>query len=185
MKNKKPLIIWTIAFLALAIVICLLISKFASYEQKKDVLIWITILGSYSSVFGLVLMFAQFRSVRETTEATQRKVDNISLISEWSSAAELVRSAENDSNRDDYSVALYKLKQIKDVLIRLKSKDDSQDDLKLCGKYEKRLNEFISQLSKAHLYKDSSSLDKITILSDLELLSDFLKKRINKRMNTI
>ena len=106
-------------------------------------------------------MFAQFHSVRETTEATQKKVDSISLISEWSSAAELVRSAENDVERDDFSVAVYKLKLIKDVLIRLKFKDDSQEELKLCNRFEKKLYEFISQLGSIILSKDVSSIDNV------------------------
>lgn len=183
-KDKKPLVVWTIVYVVLAIVICLLLGRF-NHGQKYDALVWVSILGSFSSIYGLALMFAQFRSVRETTEATQKKVDNISLVSEWSGAAELVRSAENDIERDEFAVAVYKLKQIKDVLIRLVSKDDQNDEMKLCNKYEKKLNEFISQLSDVILSKDPSSLNKTNMLSDLELISDFLRKRINKKINTI
>ncbi len=183
-RDKKPLAYWTIAFFVLAIVICLLLGRF-NHGQKYDALVWVSILGSFSSIYGLALMFAQFRSVRETTEATQKKVDNISLVSEWSGAAELVRSAENDIERDEFAVAVYKLKQIKDVLIRLVSKDDQNDEMKLCHKYEKKLNEFISQLSDVILSKDPSSLNKTNMLSDLELISDFLRKRINKKINTV
>lgn len=181
-EKHSSILIWLIAYLligALLVVLLYFIDKEGSWVE------WVSIIGSYSSVFGLVVMAIQFKSVRETTEKTKEKLDSVSLISEWSKATELLRSAETDIERDDISVACFKLRRVKDLVIQSMSGEAAGKD---CEKSIKKLNENISLLNQYLLQgldSGNGSYNKQEMLDGLELISDVLNKRISHNIDVI
>lgn len=183
MSNKhhiKTLVIWAGGFVLIGIIIFILLRQISCND---DLGFWVGTFGAYASLYGLIVMLVQFQSVRTTTEETKKKIDGISLVSEWSKATELIRSAETDIERGDMSIAGFKLRRVKDIVIQ--SKMGLVED-KECDKSIKLLNSDISLLNQ-YLLSDplNRHIDKQDMLDGLEHISDILSRMINKNINSL
>lgn len=181
MKNKGiSVLIWMVLYLLVGGALVLLLFHI---EKNVSVGTMLSYIGSYSSIFGLFVMLIQFKSVRKTTEETKIKIDGISLISEWSKATELIRGVETDIERDDISVASFKLRRVKDLVIQ--SKIGGGDD-KECEKAIKSLNSYISILNQFLLSKgQDKTFNKQEILDGLESITDVLNRKISINKETL
>lgn len=178
-KRKLSTILWVGGFVAVGVLAYFLLRQ---YSRDNSFVFWVGAIGSYASIFGLIVMFVQFKSVRGTTEETKNKLDGISLITEWSKATELIRSAETDIERDDMSIAIFKLRRVKDIVIQSKKGDEDKE----CDKAIKMLNSDISMLNQFLLsIPQNRQVDKMDMLDGLELISDILSRKINNRIEGI
>jgi hypothetical protein len=155
---------------------------------------YVSLIGSYSSLFGLFVMFIQFRSVRKTTEETRTQLERLGFLVDLSKAHELVRSVESDIERDEMYAACYKLKLVKDFITKSAQSSISEEGERGKGKTKKyesvenRINSYISVLNQYVMENESEdcdNIDKKSILNGLEKIVDFLNKQINQQQNKV
>lgn len=125
-------------------------------------------------------MIFQFKSVRKTTEETKERIDTIYGVSDFSKAAETIRSVETDIERDDFSIACYKLKSIKDLIIR----NNGDLTYKNSESIVRDINSVISTLNQT-LLEGNNSIDKTGLVDELEGITDCFNILINNHKNNI
>ena len=178
-QNIRSVLCWGGGFIILGFILYLLLKQLANDDSA--VVFWIGAIGGYSSLYGLLVMLFQFQSVRKTTDETKRKIDAISLISEWSKAIELIRGAETDIERGDIPIAGFKLRRVKDLVIQSRIGDI---DEKECEKVVKLLNSDIDILNEYVLSDpQNKQINKLDMICGLEHLSDILSRKINNRID--
>lgn len=127
----------------------------------------ITVLGTYISIFGLVVAYIQISSVKKIAKYTELKIretrDRITLIlsvSDLSRGIKIAEEAQIFLNTANYSSALLRLKDLKSIVIQA---------------------EMISDFKNFHSRTDYKDL-KSSLFDDINNLSDFShshKKKIN------
>ncbi len=183
MHNRSPLI-WGGVFLLVGLFVILILKKFF---PNTDLIGWVGVVGSYSSLYGLVVMLVQFQSVRSTAEATRDKINSVASVAELSHFAGLLRDASGDIERDSFELARYKIQAVKDVIISTFSivKDSDKDLKNRADDCIIILNNHISSLNNVIIEEGVPVLNKAVIITDLESVCDFLQEVKNKQMNTI
>lgn len=178
--NIWSILYWVGGFLLIGGILIFIFKPFANDDNA--VVFWFGVIGGHSSIYGLIVMLFQFQSVRKTTDETKKKIDAISLISEWSKATELIRGAETDIERDDIPIAGFKLRRVKDLVIQSGIGDI---DEKECEKIVKVLNSDIDILNQ-YLLADpqNKQINKLDMICGLEHLSDILSRKINNRIGS-
>lgn len=182
-KNKViPILIWILLFLiGGGLLFWLVMSLTEEPLLLKD---WISIFGSYSSLYGLIVIIIQFQSVKEATSKTQEEISKISSITEWSRYAEMASNLKEDIRFDQYALVVYKLHQIKQALqsIPVDALDKDQSLKKSQQLFIKAIHRHISSLDSIIL--DSTlSVPKESMMKDMEQVSDFFKTMVNKKIS--
>lgn len=176
--------IWGGVFLLLGGVIILIVRELF---PDTDLIGWIGVLGSYSSLYGLVVMLVQFQSVRSTAEATRDKINSIASVAELSHYAGLLRDASGDIERGSFELARYKIQAVKDVIISTFStvKDSNKELKERANDSIIILNNHISSLNNVIIAEGVPELNKAIIITDLEKVCDFLQEVKNNQMKNI
>ncbi len=183
-KNVVSILTWTGLFVVIGVIGYFIIRN---HSNDATFSFWISLIGGYASLYGLVVMIIQFQSVRKTTEETKEKLESVSLISEWSRAIELIRSIEADIERDFFSVANYKLKNVKDLILKSKPILKADVENKELERVIKRINGYVDILSQFELKVDdpNSEINRPEMLSGLERIIDVMNGEINLYRNRI
>ena len=137
---------WVFAYLILGTVIYVLSKKFLP-EDLNNVVNIISILGVYSSVFALIVTLYQVMSIRQITEQTKSKINNVLSVSDFTKYATLIRTVQDDIRFSRYDLALYKLQQVKDYLLRFKANNPKIDEEKGYKEMYQKLGYHISTLA--------------------------------------
>ena len=175
----KSIFFWVLSYLVLGVIICILFLRVCTSPQE-----WISVIGTYSSVFSLLVVLIQFQSVKATAEKTQEEINRISSITEWSRYAEMANSLKEDIRLEDYSVVAYKLHHIKQALICMPDSlfyinPDLKDTKNKCVR---SINTFISSIDSFSL--DSTSyVPKVEMMKEIEEASDLFKTLINNKIS--
>lgn len=135
--------------------------------RDQTVINFITVLGTYLSIFGLIVAYIQISSVKKIAKLTEEKVqetrDKIILILSVSDISKAIKVAEEAQfllNNSKYDAALLRLKDLKSVIIQAS---------------------MIPSLNTSNLTPDYHEL-KSNLVDDITNLSDFAnghKKKIN------
>lgn len=181
MKNHriKSIIIWGISYILLGGIIFLLFKAICT-----SVLEWVAVLGTYSSIFSLLVVLIQFQSVRATAEKTQEEINKISSVTEWSRYAEMANSLKEDIRLEDFSVVAYKLHHIKQAFICIPtsfflSNPDLKDAKDRCVR---SINTFISSID-AYSLDPTAYVPKVEMMKEIEEASDLFKTLINQKIS--
>jgi hypothetical protein len=123
-KIRDPIISLVVFILGLLI---LSIYFYYQPENYKTILNYISYFGTYISIFGLLITYAQIMSVKEIAESTNLKVEEtlnktfkILIISELTKAIKLVQEIQNYLVNNKYEAGVIRLKDLKNILIQLK-----------------------------------------------------------------
>jgi len=157
---------------------------FGLNETERTLINYFSIMGTYSSVYGIVVAYFQILSVKETTENTKKKVEDANnrvmkllSVSDISKAIKIVHEVQNYllSNKDESSII--RLKDLKSILIQLKynteigtlaNTSDFTDSLATISIHMENLNH--------NLIGSKSGLNKGKIISDLEIIENQLNE---------
>lgn len=184
MVNKQrvnPIFIWILIFLIVGGgLFWLVVSITKESLTLKD---WISIFGSYASLYGLFVVLIQFQSVKKTTAITQEEIIKLSSITEWSRYAEMASNLKDDIRYDQYSLAVYKLHHLKQALqsIPVNALEKDQDIRRSQEFCIKAVRNHISALDSVIL-DPTSSVSKERLLKELEQISDFFKIMVNNKI---
>ena len=119
---------WILVYLVVAIILYFVLARFISNESSDSPFLdWISVYGVYTTIYSLVLMFVQFKSIRDVSEETKNKLNKTVAISDLSKYSELVRSVETDVRNDAIDVALYKTQNIRAIVQKIKMLEDDND----------------------------------------------------------
>ena len=175
--------IWATIFIVVGIALFLFYDQYLETDQKTIVTVF-SFAGIYASLFGLVVMLVQFRSVKMTAIETRDKIDNMASIAELSKLTALMRDAATDIERDQFALARYKFQNTKDAIISVYgfTHQDANKNSKL-QEIVKRLNSDISSLNESILVvnKDQEHTESIKpgLLETVEFVTDFLQGEIH------
>lgn len=161
-----------------------LCQRFFLPEHLYNVVNVISIIGVYSSVFALVVTLFQVMSIKQISEQTKEKITNVLSVSDCTKYATLVRTVQDDIRYSRYELALYKLQQVKDYLLRFKANYPKIDE----GTYEdifKKLGYHITTLSTNDIGDQYMPLNTNKLIKDLEALSAFMTTIAGEFINKI
>jgi hypothetical protein len=157
---------------------------FGLEESERTLINYFSIMGTYSSVYGIIVAYVQILSVKETTENTEQRVEDANKrvmkmlsISDISKAIKTVHEIQNYliSNKDESSII--RLKDLKSILIQLKynseigeltDSNDFTDSLATISIHMENLN--------YNLIGTKTGLNKGKIISDLEIIENQLNE---------
>jgi|SRR5690606_9473447 len=157
---------------------------FGLKESERNLINYFSIMGTYSSVYGIIVAYVQILSVKETTENTKQKVEDANKrvmkmlsVSDISKAIKTVHEIQNYllSNKDESSII--RLKDLKSILIQLKynseigelaDSNDFTDSLGTISIHMENLNH--------NLIGSKTGLNKGKIISDLEIIENQLNE---------
>lgn len=176
--------LWTIVYLIIGIVLFFLLKR--TMGEKADFVTVISILGVYTTLYSFILMLVQFKSIRQVSEETKRKLNKSVAISDLSTYSEMIRSLESDVRGDSLEVALYKTQNIKGIVhkIELLEGKDKQDNHEFSEIYG-ILATHISSYNDRLISENNTELNKSVILKELEQVSTFFQKKANKYIDNI
>lgn len=145
---------------------------------------WISVFGSYASLYGLIVLLVQFQSVKKTTRKTQEEISKITSITEWSRYVEMASNLKDDIRHGYYELAGYKFHQIKQALMSMPSSmmEHNPELKKNHQDYIKSINGHIFTLDMAIL-DDQVEVPKDKMMKDMEQVSDFFRKMVNSKMS--
>lgn len=169
-NNNKSfgLVYWILAFVAVgAGLVCLLLVFLQAGD--KSIINIAGVFGAYVSFFSLVLMFAQFKSIRDISQETKDQMDALVSVSNLAKHAELARSAQNDVIAGKEDLAIYKIQIIKETLIKLENRDGTNSSIPdYCGRLGTHLTSLRTSKTKVR---------RSVITKDLEEIADFLLRQ--------
>ncbi len=177
-KSNVGLIAICFTFPFLGLVVYWIVSSLS--ETTLSLKDWISIFGSYASLYSLVVFLIQFQSVKKTASITREEISKISSVKEWSSYSEMASSLKNDIRCEYYELAVYKFHHIKQALlsipnIMLSCDSDLQKSRQYCIK---AINEHISSID-SFLLDDQVVMPKDQMMHDVEQVSDLFRKMVN------
>lgn len=181
--NTLKILGWVGAYLIIGCAVFAL-SKIFLPEYLYNVVNVISILGVYSSVFALVVTLYQVMSIKQISEQTKEKINNVLSVSDCTKYATLVRTVQDDIRCSRYELALYKLQQVKDYLLRFKSNYPKIDDDTYKEMF-KKLGYHITTLSTNGIGDQSMPLNTSKLIKDLEALSAFMTTITGEVINKI
>ena len=157
---KKRNLIWTTIIAVIGTIGLILILKNLPEDQKSAVSV-ISIIGTYASVFGLIIACIQIFSLKRISEATkievlltQKRLSQVISVSELSKANKIIQEIQHFISTDKHELGLLRMKDLKEIIIHYKCSSDLYGLTKTA-----EYNEIIQKLS-----------------DDLKNLSDFVMK---------
>lgn len=121
MSSKIKILIEAIIFLALGIVTYF-------YKDKENIINYISVLGSYASLLGILIAYKQIKSVKEISKITKQSVeDNVAEVNQYLSYSEISKTIQVVSEIENYiqvsrcESALIRMKDLKLALIEISS----------------------------------------------------------------
>ncbi|MEC7770838.1 MAG: hypothetical protein VX798_06620 [Bacteroidota bacterium] len=178
-KLRNPL--FAVIFFVIGLIIVSIAYSFLPIDEKTTVN-FITVGGTYSSIFGIIIAYIQILTVKRTTELTKEKVEESNKriaktlsVSDLSKAIKLVHEIQNYLVAGKVESAIIRLKDLKSILIYLKYNDDLSK-LTSTEIYTESLSNVsinMSNLTK-ELIGQKKGIDKSKIIEDLETIEDQL-----------
>jgi len=188
MSNKKnsstSIVWWIIVFIALVIILYFVLRLF--FVDKVNIIDWISVYGGFTTLFSLVLMFVQFKSIRKVSEETKNKLNKTVALSDLSKYSELIRSVEIDVRNNKIDVALYKTQNIKAIVHKLRiieqngNKQPDDEFESIISYLATHINSYNDQL-----LSEEPILNKSIILKELEEVTSFFQNKSNEMINNI
>ena len=180
-KSNLSFLGWLLAYLLIALLLYLSLEYV--FSSDLNILDWISVYGLYTTMYSLVLMFVQFKSIRDVSEETKNKLNKTIAISDLSRYSELIRSVEMDVRKGNIDVALYKTQIIKDLVHKILMLENRNGiDVEEYDSVFSILATHVDSYNDQLLSKDST-LNKSVILRELEIVTSFLQNKSNEMIN--
>ena len=151
----------------------------SEFGDMNTVLTWISAIGSVASIIGIVITFLQVRTVRRIAADTHREISKTDAVADISKCNALVKESMTLLMRDDFVTALSKMRDVKDMIIKLKIvagqfdlgdyQEDFESDIKL---RIKALHDNINTIDNNHA--TPKQLNKSVICRSMDELSSFI-----------
>lgn len=157
-------IYWFFSFLIGGLCVYIFFRQLSSNEQT--ILNLFSLLGTYASIFGLVIALVQIFRLKQISEitqlevqSTQKRINQLVSVAELSKANKIIQEIQHFISTDKYDLCLLRMRDLKEIVIQSKCSSDLH---KFTSTTE--YNEIIQKLSE-----------------DLVNISDFVKtkKRVN------
>jgi hypothetical protein len=180
--KNLTLVIFAIGFLIIVIFYYNLSSV------HKNIINFISLFGTFLSLFGIIFAFLQLESLKQINKNTQtqvnlsiEKINDILSISELSKSIKVIQEIQNYLHNQKSELSLVRLKDLKQILIQIKHNNNlteftNQEDYE---KFIVNLSIDINNISDSIL-KPSRSVNFSKINSNLEELSTRLSEFENK-----
>ncbi len=153
-------------------------------EEQRILVNYITIIGTITSVVGLILVYFQVRSLRDTTKETEKavkeslkKTNQFISIADLSRAVRIVAEIQDSIRRRDYRLAQLRMRDLRDGLVQLENIVSAEFPQET-RTYKIHLEEFNVDLTSLNAY--FSEKDEINragfnnIINNLEKMSTLL-----------
>jgi len=188
MKYYKTISILLLIIGALGALIVLLLIP----PEQRDLLDYITVIGTFASVFGLIIAYLQILSLKDTSKTIQDAVKNsnhrlntLLSVSELAKSKKLIEEIQIMIQHDNYGGALIRMKDLKELLIQNKYNSDLQATTK--GKEYRKiildtgidintLNDFVLKVKE--------KINKVEIIRNLETTRTKIIEFENELKNT-
>lgn len=157
-------------------------------SQLKNSLNLISILGSYLSLFGIIMSFYQIYDLKEINDRTQKevnqsltKINNILSISELSKSLKVIDEIQNCLRNSKNEIGLIRMKDLKYILIQIKQNKDLEQHTN-----NEEYSQFIVDLSidisnlSDNILKPQKSINITKVNSNLENIATKLIELENK-----
>lgn len=175
---------WALGYIA---IVASLIYYCIEKELKSDLVI--TYLGTFTSIYALIMAFVQMRAVllkaKETDEIinkTMQSYDQLLSLEDITKYIEIAKYITKDVNSDKYEIAQLRLQDLKEVILKLKKTDIIDEDIKL--QYGTALINVSDNLSSLNDYfSKKGSINKPKFSENSDVIITFLielKTKISK-----
>lgn len=178
-KWSKKFTVPILLFVGIGLVIWLIFSLILDTSEKSTIN-WITIFGTYTSIYALGIALYQIFSLMSISERTKKAITNnievvnqVVIFSEISKNIRFLREAKYNINTNEYRIAILRMCDVKDSLTRL--------DTVLLGKIEEDNPNFLSNLGvdisniEDALYREKKIEERI-IANNIENLISSISK---------
>lgn len=178
---------YTILLFVIGLLIMILI-YYNLQTNDKNIINFITLFGTYLSVFGLILAFLQLESIKQINEKTQsevqislQRVNDVLAISEISKSIKIIQEIQSYLHSQKSELSLIRMKDLKQILIQVKH-NNNLIEFTNHSDYEKSIVDLsidINNISDS-LFKPNRAVNYSKINSNLEELSTTLSNFENK-----
>lgn len=151
-------------------------------ENQKSLINYVTYFGTYTSIFGIMITYAQILSVKEISEDTKLKIEDslqktykILTISELSKSIKLVQEIQNYLLNSKLESAVIRLKDLKSTLIQLKHNNNLDEYTKssVYSTYLTNISVNTTNLNQ-HIIGSKTGVNINKIVSNLEDIENHL-----------
>jgi hypothetical protein len=163
-----------------------LYSKLPGWD--KTVINLFSLLGTYLSVFGLIVAYLQIRSIKAVAESTNRavldttkKITQLLSVADLAKAIKIVHEVQNYLMQKKLEPALIRLRDLKATLIQMKYNSDL-DSLTNLEDYQSMINDVSIDLGNLHndITAVKAGIDISKVNSNLERVETTLTIFENK-----
>ncbi|HWZ22024.1 MAG TPA: hypothetical protein VNW06_05185 [Cytophagaceae bacterium] len=172
MLRKNSIIIFIIGILFITVIF------YQLPKNDKTTLVYISLFGSFLSLFGLILAYYQILSLKQLSIKTEKAVtisnqrlQKVLSISELSKSKKLVEEIQHFLHSDNFSGALIRLTDLKETLIQTKY-NESLEKFTLLKAYKTILTNTaidINSINSSIIKKSCDKIDKALIINNLEI----------------
>lgn len=173
MKYYKTISIFLLIIGVLGAIIVLLVIP----KESQTILNYTSVIGTFASVFGLLIAYLQILALKNTSKSIESAVDNsiyrlntLLSVSELAKSKKLIEEIQIMLQHDSFEAALIRLKDLKELLIQTKYNVDLQ---KLTNAKEYKyiiINTGIDiNTISDFIFKVKDKISKIEIINNLEV----------------
>lgn len=178
---------YTILLFVIGLLIIIII-YYNLQATDKNIINFISLFGTYLSVFGLILAFLQLESIKKINEKTQtevqislQRVNDVLAISEISKSIKIIQEIQSYLHSQKSELSLIRMKDLKQILIQVKHNNNLLEFTNHSD-YEKSIVDLsidINNISDS-IFKPNRAVNYSKINSNLEELSTTLSNFENK-----
>ncbi len=146
-------------------------------KESRTILNYISVIGTFASVFGLIIAYLQILSLKNTSESIETAVDSsiyrlntLLSVSELAKSKKLIEEIQIMLQHDSYEAALIRLKDLKELLIQTKFNIDLQKPTNTREYKNIIVNTGIDiNTISDFIFKVKDKISKIDIINNLEV----------------
>lgn len=172
MKYKSISILFLIIGILGVVIVLLIIPK-----ESRILLNYISVIGTFASVFGLLIAYFQILSLKSTSKSIELAVENsthrlntLLSVSELAKSKKLIEEIQIMLEHDSYGASLIRLKDLKELLIQNKFNVDLQKPTNTKEYKTIIINTGIDiNVVGDYVYKVKDKINKVEIIRNLEI----------------
>jgi predicted nucleotidyltransferase len=179
--------------IAILFIVCFLIIYFYLFNKwDRSILNFITLLGTFASLFGLIIALLQIKSIKKISEQTKQEVEksleHLNLLLSLSDLAKsnlMIREIMSHVKSGKYELAHIRMSDLKNILIEIQNKENLKDYIGI-KKYSQYVIDLTIDMKNVYYFlinnKNEVEFNKISDnLEDLSTIIIDLENRIKSR----
>jgi hypothetical protein len=172
MKYRQISILFFIIGLLGVVIVLLILPK-----ESRILLNYLSVIGTFASVFGLLIAYFQILSLKNTSKSIELAVNNsthrlntVLSVSELAKSKKLIEEIQIMLEHDSYGASLIRLKDLKELLIQNKFNVDLQKPTNTKEYRTIIINTGIDiNVVGDYVYKVKDKINKVEIIRNLEV----------------